>query len=166
MNKLTDNHSDSNALTARITYKQIAVMALIGLTCAATGYFVSSYTVKSSSENSAAPMIYVARCGFHFAGENCGEKSRDVIFQSSDEFLSFTDNWAVGRRGSYKMYMSCFGPADEDFIDGTFSSLTVVVAGPNLTEAYEISSQLMADFSDQLSEQSASVSHCIEQKNP
>lgn len=162
MSTPTDNNADVSLQTARIAYKQLAVVVLIALASVVTGYFAALNTSEASSDDSAAPMVYVARCGFHYKGDSCGELSKSVIFQSSDEFLSFTDNWAVGREGSYKMYLSCFGPGDEPFIDGTFSSLTVVVAGPDLTEAYEISRQLMADFSVQLSEQSDSVSHCIE----
>jgi len=159
----TDNNDSSiSENTARIGFKQTAIVLLIGLSCAAMGYFFTLYTSESISDNSAVPMIYVARCGFHFKGENCGEKSKNIIFQESDEFLSFTDNWAVGRTARYKMYMSCFGPGDEDFIDGTFSSLTVVVAGPDLKAAYEIANRLMSEFSALLSEQGDSASHCFE----
>lgn len=137
-------------------------MILIGLAGMAIGYFVSLYTSKNTVKNNTAPMMYVARCGFHFKGENCGEQARAVIFQASDEFLSYTNNWAVGRVDNYKMYMSCFGPDDEKFIDGTFSSLTIAVAGPKLAEAYDIAKQLLADFSTHIAEQGGSVSHCIE----
>jgi len=159
MSQLEDNKSVG---TVRNGYKRTVMVVLIGLVCAAIGYVVALYTSDNVINNSAAPLMYVSRCGFHYRGENCGEQAKNVIFHSSDEFLSFTDNWAVGRKDSYKIYMSCFGPGDEDFIDGTFSALTVVVAGPDLTGAYNIANQLTADFSEMLSEQGDSASHCVE----
>lgn len=142
---------------------QAAVILLVGIVSAVTGYFFAFNARQTIVEPGAAPMVYVGRCGFQFEGKNCGDLARNVIFDSSDEFLSFTRNWAVGRLGEYKIYLSCFAPGDERYIDGTFSSLTVVVSGPDLLSAHEVASQLMVDFSEQLPEQGGGVAHCIEQ---
>lgn len=135
-------------------YKQRVVLLLLGLAVLFSG--------PVTGQDDSAPKVYVARCNFEYSGKACGVLVRNVIFQKSDEFLTFTDYWAVGRAGSYKMYMSCFGPGDEPYRDGTFYSLTVVVAGPDLLKAHEISSQLKLEFSEQLSGQTGDISHCIE----
>lgn len=145
-----------------MSYKQVAILILIVLASASIGHFLTLHSNKIDDQNHTAPKVYVERCSFLFKGEHCGEQAKNVIFFSSDEFLGFTENWAVGRAGNYKMYMSCFGPGDDKYTDGTYSSLSVVVAGPNLLEAHEISKRLMVDFSNELSEQSESVAHCIE----
>ena len=98
-----------------------------------------------------APVIYVERCGFSFTGENCGDHVKPTIFLNSDEFISFTDNWAVGREGNYKVYLSCIGPDDKQYIDGKLSLATVVVSGQDLAEAHEIAGRFLEDFITEIS---------------
>ena len=79
----------------------IVSVALAGLSCAAMGH-----DDPADSAAGTAPLVYVERCAFKYEGAGCGLKSRNVVFLSSDEFLSATDNWAVGRAGNYKLYLS------------------------------------------------------------
>jgi hypothetical protein len=108
-----------------------------------------------------APMIYVARCGFLLEAENCGDFVKRVIFMSTDQYISFTDNWAVGREGNYKVYMSCLGPDDKQFIDGTLSLATIIVSGPDLAEGHDIATRLLTDFSDEVFAQTGNKIKCI-----
>jgi len=120
-------------------------------------------TFASEHNSHMAPMVYVERCSFHFDGKNCGAIAKNVIFFASEEFLSFTDYWAVGRKGNYKMYLSCLDPAEKRFINGSRSLVTVVVAGPALGKAHEIARQLISEFSSELPQSSNNLSHCIKQ---
>ena len=139
------------------------LLFLFLFSCISYPFIPALHASENTQSSHNAPKVYVGRCGFRFNDKNCGDLTKSVIFDSSDELLSFTDNWAVGRAGSYKLYLSCFGPDDKEYIDGTLSSLTVVVAGPNLLEAHNLSSKLMTEFSDQLPNQSGSMTHCFEQ---
>jgi hypothetical protein len=120
-------------------------------------------TLASENKNHSAPMVYVERCSFDFEVKNCGAIAKNVIFFSSEEFLSFTDYWAVGRQGDYKMYLSCLDPKQERYINGNRTLITVVVAGPGLGKAHEIAKQLISEFSSELPESINNLSHCIEQ---
>lgn len=143
-------------------FKPTAFAVLISLTSVALGYSLSSYLKPTNRIDDVAPKVFVARCGFQFSGKDCGEITRKVLFLWSDELLSYTDNWAVGRIGRYKAYLSCFDTGDEKYIDGSFSSLTTVVSGPELSEAYRIAGELMTEFSDYISQSGDSMDHCIE----
>ena len=137
------------------SYKYVATFSLFFI-------FLVCHNTLKAYENDIAPKLYVEKCSFHFKGNNCGNIAKNVIYLSSDEFLSFTDNWAVGRNGNYKQYMSCLDPEDDNYIDGTLSLVTIVVSGPNLKEAYEIAKQLISEFSNELPETSGDISNCEE----
>ncbi|CAA6804216.1 MAG: Unknown protein [uncultured Thiotrichaceae bacterium] len=147
---------------ARRRYQHVATLLFIAFASATIGHFLTLYTSESELNSYVVPKVYVERCSYQFNSENCGEQAKDVIFFSSDKFLGFTKNWAVGRIGDYKQYMSCFEPSDDAYTDGTHSTLTVVVAGPDLLEAHKLSKQLMIDFANELPEKKERVSHCIE----
>lgn len=134
-------------------------LATIILICLLPGILKTA--IAEDNKNHMAPLVYVERCGFHFEGKNCGAIAKNVIFSSSEEFLSFTDYWAVGRKGDYKMYMSCLDPEDDRFINGTRTLITVVVAGPSLGTAHEIAKQLIFEFSSELPVSTGNISHCI-----
>ena len=124
---------------------------------------LSLLKITSAGENkdADAPMVYVERCSFLFEGDNCGAIAKNVIYFSSEEFLSYTDDWAVGRKGQYKLYMSCLDPEEGAIINGTQSLITIVVAGPGLGKAHDIAKQLIAEFSSELPENSGNIAHCI-----
>ena len=138
-----------------INHKQIAAFSLFILLI---GYF----SPIVASEKPIAPMLYVERCSFKFEGNNCGQIAKNVIFFSSDEFLTFTDYWAVGRVGKYKQYISCLSPHDNRFTDGSLTLISLIVAGPDLNQAHEMAKQLLSDFSEELPEESGNISHCTE----
>ncbi|NNJ92097.1 MAG: hypothetical protein HKP55_10500 [Gammaproteobacteria bacterium] len=135
--------------------KLIPSLILIGLLVT-----MVKITLASENKNHIAPMVYVERCSFDFEGKNCGEIAKNVIFLSSEEFLSFTDYWAVGRQGNYKMYLSCLDPKQGRYINGNRTLITVVVAGPGLGKAHEIARQLISEFSSELPENKNNLSHC------
>lgn len=124
---------------------------------------LGNFQIIIANENSPhiAPMVYVERCSFEFEGEKCGGIAKNVIFFSSDEFLSFTDDWAVGRKGDYKIYMSCLDPKNGRLINGSLSLITAVVAGPGLGQAHQIAKQLLSDFSSELPDNQNNISHCL-----
>lgn len=160
---MTDSSYTGEAMKiARMRFMKVVIMILIIFVSALLGYFSSVFTSKSAKPTQTIPKVYVERCSFLFEGDNCGEHVKNAIFFASDEFLGFTEHWAVGRVDNYKAYMSCFGPGDDQYADGTYSTLTVVVAGSKLSEAHAISKTLMKDFSNELPEQSRAVAHCLE----
>jgi len=116
---------------------------------------------SDNKQSNMAPMVYVERCSFEFEGEKCGGIAKNVIFFSADEFLSFTEDWAVGRKGDYKMYMSCLDPKNGRLINGSLSLITIVVAGPSLGKSHEVAKQLLSDFSSELPENMNNISHCL-----
>lgn len=160
---LTNDRFGDNMKAAQMRYKQIGTLLFIAFASAAVGYFLAVYITKSDVKTDAAPKVYVERCSYVYNAENCGEQARNVIFFSSDELLGFTQNWAVGRSGNYKLYMSCFEPGHDAYTDGTHSTLMVVVAGPDLLAAHNVSKQLVVDFANELPEKKDRVAHCIDQ---
>jgi len=108
-----------------------------------------------------APMVYVERCSFEFEGEKCGSIAKNVIFFSADELLSFTEDWAVGRKGDYKVYISCLDPKNGRLINGSLTLITIVVAGPSLGKSHDTAKQLLSDFASELPENMNNITHCL-----
>ena len=117
-------------------------------------------TAEVEIHQNSAPVIYVQRCGFKFTDVNCGTFAKQAIFLNSDEFISFTDNWAVGREGDYKIYLSCIGPEDKQYIDGKLSLATVIVSGEDLGVAHEIAGRFLDEFLTEISGQNGQRINC------
>jgi len=138
-------------------YKRLSIVLLVLLSPGITQLSMAS----DNKQPNMAPMVYVERCSFQYAGEKCGGIAKNVIFFSADELLSFTEDWAVGRKGDYKMYLSCLDPKNGRLIDGKLSLITIVVAGPGLGKSHEIAKQLLSDFASELPENMNNITHCL-----
>lgn len=146
----------------RLNYRSAAILLIIALASALIGHLMTAHTSKPDPQSAIAPKVYVEHCQFLLNKGRCGEMAKNVIFFASDEFLGFTENWAVGRAGDYKQYMSCHNTNADGKSDTTNNLLTVVVGGADLSKAHAIAKNLLRDFAGELSEPSANIAHCLE----